>query len=235
MHAAPASPQCQRLAGGRRQARAWGRNMANRSSGRRPVYRAEGTLSDVRNVVVLDPNMFDDTFANAPVDWQGDGTWAATTRWACSPEWSFLGGWSRGDAVLWHKKIFTGDHSLLAFVGPKMEYPRAREPYDLRFRDFGVTICGDGHNPRSGYAAIYGAADQQGQENQRTVLLRNGVEVAPRRFPRRPSWKGDTMNGMRSTGASRATRSNSASVVVRCSPIPTRRRSPAAYRPSGSG
>lgn len=148
------------------------------TSGRRPIYRADGAFSDVRNVVVLDRNMLDYTFANAPVDWLGQGTWMPTERWACSPEWSFLGGWSRGDAVLWHKQRFTGDQSLLAYVAPKMEYPRAREEYDIRYRDFGVTICGDGHDPRSGYAAIYGAADKQGHENQRTVLLRNGVEVA---------------------------------------------------------
>ncbi len=84
------------------------------------------------------------------------------------------------------KQRFTGDQALLAFVAPKMEYPRAREDYDLRYRDFGVTICGDGHNPRSGYAAIYGAADARGNENQRTVLLRNGVEVASVPVPARP-------------------------------------------------
>ncbi len=101
------------------------------AGGLRPIYRADGGFANIQNVVVLNRSMLDYTFANAPVDWQGDGNWMPTVRWACSPEWSYLGGWSRGDAVLWHKERFTGDQALLAFVGPKMEYPREREPYDL--------------------------------------------------------------------------------------------------------
>jgi len=147
-------------------------------AGKRALYRADGAFANIRNMVVMSRNTYDYTFTTAPVDWVGDGTWMSTERWACSPNWSYLGGWSRGDAVLWHKQRFIGDQSLLAVVAPKMEYPRVREIYDQRYRDYGVTICGDGHDPRSGYAAIYGAADKQGKENKRTVLLRNGVEVA---------------------------------------------------------
>lgn len=159
-------------------------------TGLRPLYRAEGAFSNVRNVVVLNHNMLDYTFANAPVDWLTDGAWMPTVRWACSPNWSFLGGWSRGDAVLWHKQRFSGDQSLQAYVAPKMEYPRERAPYDTRFRDFGITICSDGHNPRSGYAVLYGAADKQGYENHRTVLLRNGVEVAAAAVPMKSFMQG---------------------------------------------
>ena len=96
-----------------------------------------------------------------------------------APQWSFLAGWSRGDTVLWHKERITGDQSFEAFVGPKMEYPRERDIYDNRYRNFSITICSDGHDPRSGYAGIYGAPDAAGKvPNQRAVLLRNGVEVA---------------------------------------------------------
>ena len=130
-------------------------------------------------MLVLGHNTLDYTFAEAPVDWIEQGTWMETTRWSCSPQWSFLAGWSRGDAVLWHKQRIAGDQSLEAFVGPKMEYPRERDVYAGHYRDFAVTLCSDGHDPRSGYAAIYGATDSRGQErDKRTVLLRNGVEVA---------------------------------------------------------
>lgn len=147
-------------------------------TGQYPAYAISGSLSFVRDVRILGNNIYDDTFADAPTDWIGVGAWMPTVRWSCEPKWSFLGGWSHGDAVLWHKQRFTGDHALQAFVAPKMEYPRERQAYDRRFRDFGITLCGDGHDPRSGYCVIHGASDAAGNANQRTVLLRNGVEVA---------------------------------------------------------
>ena len=94
-------------------------------------------------------------------------------RWACTPTWSFLSGWSRGDAVLWQKQRFSGDQNLQAFVGVKMEYPREVDIYDNRYRDFAITICGDGHNPRSGYTGVFAAGTPP-----RLLLLRNGTEVA---------------------------------------------------------
>jgi len=145
--------------------------------GLHPAYAVSGCFTP-QQVRVSGHNWLDYTFTDAPTDWIAAGAWMPSVRWACDPKWSFLGGWSRGDAILWHKQRFTGDQSLLAFVGPKMEYPRARESYDLRYRDFGVTICGNGQDARSGYTAIYGAADPDGRENRRTVLLREGVEVA---------------------------------------------------------
>jgi hypothetical protein len=147
-------------------------------TGLRPAYYAEGNLAPARKALVLGHNDLDYLFADAPTDWVTVGTWMPTTRWSCAPHWSFLAGWSRGDAVLWHKKRFTGDHAFEAFVGPKMEYPRERLIYDLKYHDFGISICSDGLNPRSGYTGIYGAPDLTGTPNQRTVLLRNGVEVA---------------------------------------------------------
>jgi len=148
-------------------------------SGLRPSYRADGCFALAHDVMVLGHNILDYTFADAPMDWLEQGTWMETTRWSCAPHWSFLAGWSRGDVVLWQKKRADGDQSFEAFVGPKMEYPREHDIYDYHYRDFGITICSDGHNPRSGYAGIYGAPDTTGEKNnQRTILLRNGVEVA---------------------------------------------------------
>ncbi len=146
--------------------------------GLRPAYGTEGgCFALVYDEAVLGRNVLDYTFTDAPADWIGEGTWMPTIRWSCSPKWSFLGGWNRGDAVLWHKARFEGDQLFEAFVGPKMAYPRQREKYESHFRDFAITICGDGHNPRSGYSGIFGAPDRDGHPNQRTVLLRNGVEV----------------------------------------------------------
>ncbi len=148
------------------------------SRGVRVAYRADGCFAAVDTVTALSRNLLDYSFDDAPVDWLAEGAWMPTTRWACTPHWSFLGGWSRGDAVLWHKQRFNGDQSFQAFVALKMEYPRERQIYEQRSRDFNLTICGDGHDPRSGYAALFGASNAQGFSTWRTVLLRNGVEVA---------------------------------------------------------
>ncbi len=149
-------------------------------------YCALGSFALAHDVAVFGDNMLNYSFAESPVDWREQGTWMQTTRWSCSPQWSFLTGWSRGDAMLSYKKRLVGDQAFEAFVGTKMEYPRQPDVYDNRFRDFAISICSDGHNPRSGYAGIYGAPDTTGAVlNQRTVLLRNGVEVAevPLRVP----------------------------------------------------
>ena len=133
-----------------------------------------------KDVHALSRNLLDYTFTEEPSDWWAAGTWMPSVRWACTPTWSFLGGWSRGDAVLWHKGTFSGDQSLEAFLGVKMEFPRERQDYFfLRGPGyFAVTICGNGRDPRSGYCGIYGAPDANGTPNKCAVLLRNGIEVA---------------------------------------------------------
>ena len=146
-------------------------------AGLRPAYRATGCFADAHDQVVLSYNLLDYSFSNAPTDWLFEGTWEPTNRWSCSPMWSFLGGWSRGDAVLWHKQRFTGDQSFEAFLGAKMEYPRQRDTYENHFHDFNLTICGDGRNPRSGYTGSYATAEKK------IALYRNGVEVAGQLLP----------------------------------------------------
>lgn len=145
--------------------------------GLRPAFRATGCFADVREPIALSRQMLDYTFGNAPADWLADGAWEPTIRWSCSPNWSFLGGWSRGDAVLWHKARFTGDQILEAVLGAKMEYPRQRETYGGHYHDFNLTICGDGHNPRSGYTGIFLTADRK------IALYRNGEEKASLALP----------------------------------------------------
>ncbi|HEY3379024.1 MAG TPA: hypothetical protein VGL77_16195, partial [Armatimonadota bacterium] len=149
------------------------------ATGLRPAYRANGCFATARNVLVLSRNMMDYTFANAPADWLDQGTWMPTIRWSCAPQWSFLAGWSRGEASMWHKQRFVGDQSFEAFVGIKMEYPREREIYPNRYRDMAITICGDGLNPRSGYSGVYASSDI-GDGSRRLVLMRNGEVVASR-------------------------------------------------------
>ncbi len=146
--------------------------------GRHTAYRASGCFSLAHDLQVISRNVLDYTFTSAPVDWLGEGKWLPTIRWSCAPQWSFLGGWSRGDAVLWHKQRFDGDQTFQAFLGIKMEYPRARNIYEDRYRALGISICTDGKNPRSGYAVLFGAPDEQGNPNRRTLLLRNGEIVA---------------------------------------------------------
>ncbi len=147
-------------------------------NGNRPAFIGIKAYRSVKNTLALGKQILDYTFSDSPTDWTTEGTWLSTVRWACSPQWSFLGGSSRGDAVLWHKNKFFGNQDFEAFVGITMEYPGETEVYYDRYKNVGITICGDGVNPRNGYAAIYGADDINGNPNQRIVLLRNGVEIA---------------------------------------------------------
>ncbi len=146
--------------------------------GTRPAFIGSKGYKSVKNMLALGKQILDYTFSESPTDWITEGTWLSTVRWACAPQWSFLGGSSRGDAAIWHKKKFYGNQDFEAFIGITMEYPGETEIYYERYKNIGITICGDGINPRNGYAAIYGADDINGNPNQRIVLLRNGIEVA---------------------------------------------------------
>jgi hypothetical protein len=145
-------------------------------TGSKAGYIINGYLGTMSNIMVVSKNLYDYTFSDAPTDWYSDGTWMPTIRWSCSPNWSFLSGWSRGDAALWHKQKFTGDHDFQAFVGVKMEYPREHDYYELRYRDFAISICSDGVSPRTGYSGVYGFLDKDGIK--KTVLMKNGEVVA---------------------------------------------------------
>jgi hypothetical protein len=146
-------------------------------TGRRPAFAATGCFTAV-DACALGRQLLDYSFADAPTDWLAEGTWMPTTRWSCSNQWSFLGGWSRGDAALWHKTRLAGDQFIQTWMGVKMEYPREHMTYHERYRDLAVTLCGDGRDPRSGYAGIINVGDADGHPTVRSVLLRRGVEVA---------------------------------------------------------
>ena len=154
-------------------------NDAQPAPGTRPAYRAQGGFRNIRNALVLGANFLDFTFTESPVDWISEGTWMQTIRWACQPKWSFYSGWSRGDAVLWYKQRLLGDQSLQVYMGYKMEFPREREIYESIFHAHNacISICTDGHNPRSGYAIMSGQRNEFNRPSSETVLLRNGVPV----------------------------------------------------------
>ena len=149
--------------------------------GRISAYRATGTFLNANEVYVMSHNMLDYTFSGAPADWLTDGTWLPTIRWSCEPKWSFLAGWSRGPAMMWHKERFTGDHSINAFVGIKMEIPRERQAYAARYRDLAVTICGDGTSEKSGYSGIFAYSGNGTPPNM--VIMREGKIVAEKALP----------------------------------------------------
>ena len=158
--------------------------LASPPDGHQTAYSLFGAFAAAGDPLALGHQVLDYSFADAPVDWRAAGTWMPTNRWSCSSHWSFLGGWSRGDAALWHKQRFTGDQLFEAFVATKMEYPRERQVYwhGERERDYAITICGDGQDPHSGYAGIYGADQSFSTPDKRSVLLRNGVEVGSAPF-----------------------------------------------------
>ena len=147
--------------------------------GTQAAYAADGAFALAHDVMLLGPQVLDYSFAEAPVDWFSAGTWMESIRWSCSPNWSFLAGWSRGDAALWLKQRIAGDQSLDVFMGLKMEYPREHAPEPQRLRDMGVTLCGDGLHPRSGYSALFAETAPDNPDGPRQlVLLREGVQVA---------------------------------------------------------
>jgi len=123
------------------------------------------------------PNVFEDYFNGAPTEWHAmSGSWEVMNRWVCTPSWSFFGGRSDGLLALWSKRRMDGDCFLDAHIGVMMLSMRvARTGYE-NMRDVGLTICGDGRNVASGYAAIVGA-----QRNTLTALYRNGRLVASTR------------------------------------------------------
>jgi hypothetical protein len=142
-------------------------------SGTHVCFRVPEARVDWEAGKVEGENVLDYTFARAPADWIAQsGTWAVTNRWSCSPGWSWFGGHGRRIPTIWHKREFVGDVCVSYFGGVKMDAD-ASEPYPQRYRDMNVTICGDGVDPASGYAAIVG-----GWKNTKSALYRCGKLVA---------------------------------------------------------
>jgi hypothetical protein len=138
-----------------------------------------GAVPDLQGVSVENNHVYDYTFTSAPTDWWvQSGVWEMTNRWSCSPGWSWFGGRSEEVAAVWNKRKFSGDLSAQFYFAFKMNL--SGTPYWQELpSDMAVTICGDGKNLGTGYTFIVGA-----DQNQRTVLLRNGKVVAETRDPK---------------------------------------------------
>jgi len=126
------------------------------------------------------PNVFEDYFNSAPTEWHAmSGSWEVMNRWVCTPSWSFFGGRSDDLLAIWGKRRMDGACFLDAQIGVMMFSLRPAVGRYEDMRDVGLTLCGDGRNVASGYAAIIGA-----EHNTVTALYRNGQLVASTRETR---------------------------------------------------
>jgi hypothetical protein len=137
-------------------------------------FQATGFLPRISGLRLHAGNVLDYYFDHAPTDWWiGSGTWELAVRWPCTPEWSWLAGESRSVAALWHKRQFTGDHTLDLHVGPRTVDHGDKRPREI-CRAFNVLLCGDGQDVKSGYSFVVGG----GKTGTGATLSRNGKVVA---------------------------------------------------------
>jgi hypothetical protein len=133
----------------------------------------DGALPDFSAVEVESGNVYDYTFASAPVDWRvQSGVWEMTNRWSCSPGWSWFGGRSEEIASIWNKRRFAGDFSVQFYFSFKMGLTKT-EKWHYKPSDVAISFCGDGQNLGSGYSFVIGAND-----NKQSVLMKRGKVVA---------------------------------------------------------
>jgi len=131
----------------------------------------------------------DYVFSVAPADWQASGgTWSVAPRWSCDQRWSWLSGWSEETAAIWHKDVFCGDLIFDVYMGIKMKAPGGDERQ--RCRDLNLSLFGDGRDPLSGYAFVFG-----GHGGVVTSLWRKGERVCqnpsvwvPREYAMHHQW-----------------------------------------------
>ncbi|MFH1708917.1 MAG: hypothetical protein ABIF71_13515 [Planctomycetota bacterium] len=146
---------------------------------RDPAPLPEGTrvAADVPGVkpdtiAVNAPTMLNYYFTHSPVDWYArGGEWKVTNRWKCDPRWSWFGGRSESAAALWNKRELAGDFTIDLFMSMQMDTADALHYFHPG--DMNITVCGDGENPGSGYAFIFG-----GERGIETRIMRAGVTVA---------------------------------------------------------
>ena len=125
------------------------------------------------DVTVTSPQVYDYTFETAPTDWAVEsGTWKVSSRWSCAPGWSwFCGENPEGPALAATRQSYSGDVDAVAYFSAKMTKVRGNMIEKLADVHFGC--CAKEQRADSGYQFIVGAED-----NKRTVLLREGQEVA---------------------------------------------------------
>jgi hypothetical protein len=122
-----------------------------------------------------------EAFEEAPAGWLvQSGLWSVMARYSCSPQWNWFGGFGGGVPAIWSKARLDGDQTVEAYLGIKMRSNEDHDEYAQRYRDLGVTLCGDGADVLHGYAVLRGTR-LDGQPV--TQLLRNGVVVASSTAP----------------------------------------------------
>ncbi len=135
-------------------------------------------MVSLNTVEVESRNVYDYTFATAPADWRvQSGIWEMTNRWDCSPGWSWFGGRSDEIAAVWNKRKFSGNFSAQFYFAFKMDFVKT-PAWHYHPQNVAISFCGDGKNLGSGYTLVIGA-----DNNQHTVLLKKGKEIADSRAP----------------------------------------------------
>jgi hypothetical protein len=136
-----------------------------------------GQLVYADDVAVSSPLVHDYTFETAPTDWTVEsGTWKVSSRWSCSPGWSWFGGQNPdGPALVATRQRYVGDMDVVAYFGAKMMSSGGGSSEKLTDVHLG---CGaNDTRADSGYHFVVG-----GNDNTKTVLLRDGKEVASSPF-----------------------------------------------------
>lgn len=141
-------------------------------------------------------NLTNELFETAPTGWSWiHGAFRMDMRWACEDQWNFMACGSPSTSFMVSKRRYAGDqeHEFYMSLRPMMPWdagdaswsydPDAdrRNGYKILKRhrgfyirhDLNFAFCGNGVDPLSGYAVIFG-----GEDNTRTMLLRKGEIVA---------------------------------------------------------
>jgi len=146
-------------------------------TGSQIAYITQGATVPFNTVRVECPNVRDEFFFSAPVDWRTAGSAIAeiSARWQCDSRWTFYSlqnDRSAGkNAVLWNKRKYAGDVRMEMFVATRQAGERGM-PY-MYTRDINVSLCPDSSDLTKGYTFLWG-----GFGNRYSAILRNGVEVA---------------------------------------------------------
>lgn len=146
-------------------------------TGSRIAFLTQGASVSPYTIHIECPNVRDEVFSSAPVDWRPAGNAIAdiAERWQCFSDWTFFSlqndRQAGKNAVLWNKRKYTGDVRMEMFVATRMAGERG-QPYTYT-RDINVSLCPDSSDLTKGYTFLWG-----GFGNQYSAILRNGVEVA---------------------------------------------------------
>ncbi len=141
-------------------------------------------------------HLHNEFFEEAPADWVWlDGAFRMDARWACQNQWNFLACGSTAVPMIVSKRRFAGDQFHEYFISQRPVMPWDAGDASFRYdpaadrenkfqtlianegwyvrRDLNVSFCGNGRDPLSGYAVLFGAND-----NRETCLVRQGQVVA---------------------------------------------------------